>query len=104
MSSPPSTHAGFQPIAALANLEGLLNSLADPSSGASDENAVPQSQLAKAPNHVQHQGALGFLQGFLKLQQAMQAVHSAQNQSQACYNTSFLLGLPHHFALPSLSC
>lgn len=75
--------AGFQAIPALANLEGLLNSLASPSDA--DENAVPLPQQAKAPSSVQQRGTLGFLQGFLKLQQAMQHVQSAQDQSQACF-------------------
>lgn len=70
---------------ALANLEGLLNSLASPSGA--DENAVPLPQQAKVPSSVQRRGALGFLQGFLKLQQAMQDVQSAQDQSQACFTT-----------------
>ncbi|KAL3157295.1 hypothetical protein ABBQ38_001525 [Trebouxia sp. C0009 RCD-2024] len=74
------TTTGFQAIPALANLEGLLNSLASPSDA--DENAVPLPQQAKAPSSVQQRGTLGFLQGFLKLQQAMQHVQSAQDQSQ----------------------
>ncbi|KAL3146174.1 hypothetical protein ABBQ32_002884 [Trebouxia sp. C0010 RCD-2024] len=74
------TTTGFQAMPALANLEGLLNSLASPSGA--DENAVPLPQQAKVPSSVQRRGALGFLQGFLKLQQAMQDVQSAQDQSQ----------------------
>ena len=83
--------AGFQPIPALANLEGLLNSLAGPSDA--DENGVPLPQQAKAVSPVQHRGALGFLQGFLKLQQAMQHVQTAEGQSQACFSSAVLLTL-----------
>lgn len=74
---------GFQPIPALANLEGLLNILAPASSVADDENVLPSSQSkAKEQDLVQHKGCLGFLQGFLKLQQAMEEVKLAQDQSQ----------------------
>ena len=75
--------AGFQPIPALASLEGLLNSLASDST--SDENTASVRQSPEAQRAVQHRGTLGFLQGFLKLQQAMQAVADAHDQSQACF-------------------
>ena len=46
----------------------------------------PQSSITsgaqQAQNLVQHRGTLGFLQGFLKLQQAMTQVVHANNQSQ----------------------
>lgn len=75
--------AGFQPIPALASLEGLLNSMASYST--TDENTAALQQSQKAQKAVQHRGTLGFLQGFLKLQQAIQAVGSAQDQAQACF-------------------
>ena len=75
--------AGFQPIPALASLEGLLNSMASYST--TDENTAALQQSRKAQKAVQHRGTLGFLQGFLKLQQAMQAVANAQDQAQACF-------------------
>lgn len=80
--------AGFQPIPALASLEGLLNSLASDST--TDETTASPQHSPKAQKAVQHRGTLGFLQGFLKLQQAMQAATDAQNQSQACFAVSLI--------------
>ena len=75
--------AGFQPIASLASLEGLLNSLAPASKPQlEDENAFAHAQTPKTQCVVQHRGTLGFLQAFLKLQQAMEKVSGAQDQSQ----------------------
>lgn len=83
---------GFQPIFALASLEGMLNSLASANVlAAGEEDDAPLRQLSKAQSPVQHSATLGFLQGFLKLQQAMQAVAMAQDQSQACFPIPFLL-------------
>ena len=41
----------------------------------------------QAQNLVQHRGTLGFLQGFLKLQQAMTQVVDAKDQSQVGHDT-----------------
>ena len=69
------TNAGFQPIPALENLEGLLNSLAP---GETPANPAAPLQC------VQHRGSLGFLQGFLKLQKAMTCVTEAKDHRQVC--------------------
>ena len=82
--------AGFQPIPALANLEGLLNSLASGSAMADGENGSAALPLAKKQDLVQHKGCLGFLQGFLKLQQAMEEITSAQDQLQVCFSRSLI--------------
>ncbi len=80
------TNAGFQPIPALENLEGLLNSLAPgeaPANLAAPLQPSPHQQ-GRADNCVQHRGSLGFLQGFLKLQKAMMCVTEAQDHRQVC--------------------
>ena len=92
--------AGLRPIPALASLEGLLNSLA--SDSATDKHPASLQQSPKAQSAVQHRGALGFLQGFLKLQQAMQSVADAQDQSQACLSVPVIQLLQHLPPLNSL--
>lgn len=76
------TSAGFQPIPALQNLEGLLNSLAPGEAPANLAAPLQPQQQSKADSCVQHRGSLGFLQGFLKLQQALTCVAEAKDHRQ----------------------
>ena len=78
------TNAGFQPIPALANLEGLLNSLAPGETPANLAAPLQPHQQGKADSCVQHRGSLGFLQGFLKLQKALKCVAEAKDHRQVC--------------------
>ena len=78
------TNAGFQPIPALQNLEGLLNSLAPGEAPANLAAPLQPQQQSKADSCVQHRGSLGFLQGFLKLQQALTCVAEAKDHRQVC--------------------
>ena len=77
-------NAGFQPIPALKNLEGLLNSLAPGEAPVNLAAPLQPHQQGKADNGVQHRGSLGFLQGFLKLQKALTCVPEAKNHGQVC--------------------
>lgn len=76
------TNTGFQPIPALENLEGLLNSLAPGKAPANTAAPLQPQQQRKADNCVQHRGSLGFLQGFLKLQKALTCVTEAKDHRQ----------------------
>ncbi len=78
------TVAGFHPIPALESLEGLLNSLAPAQTTTVNGQTQPTVPQLKPQALVQHRGSLGFLQGFLKLQQAMAQVLHAKDQSQVC--------------------
>lgn len=74
------TASGFHPIPELCNLEGLLTSMAPAEAQQSQGKTTNDAQQAQ--NLVQHRGTLGFLQGFLKLQQAMTQVVDAKDQNQ----------------------
>ena len=92
------TNAGFQPIPALENLEGLLNSLAPAEAPANMAEPLQSHQQRKADSCLQHRGSLGFLQGFLKLQKAMTCMTEAKDHRQVCL-TYPASSTQHHKAL-----
>lgn len=78
-------NAGFQSIPALDHLEGMLNSFAPAHASSLDENSMagnPQKPAAL----VQHKGAVGFLQAFLKLQQGLSAFNKQQQAHQVWFS------------------
>lgn len=90
-------NAGFQSVPALEHLEGMLNSFAPAHAEASslDENSMA-GNLQKPAALVQHKGAVGFLQAFLKLQQGL----SAFNNKQEAHQVQLNLTCPSHSPQP----